>query len=381
MDKSLGLNDSSLHTQYVQQKNGIPKERIINYEDIGIIEDLVKCSICLEILCKPYECEICGSLFCEDCINEWNKINASCPMRCENFKMIRARPNTRKMLNLIKLRCINYPECSYTCDYWEIFEHEKTCPYQKIRCPNGNGKCIFEGSYKELSSHMNKLCPYLNIECGFCKAIIQKSFLEEHLDMHCKDRTLSVLNCFICNSNEDIRRCLCKKCYCYRCLEIDDYKIDCIKTCYLFNNNLNYTTQIYNISKHPLPINFEAKLLFSSVDWVRTGITFNKDIINEQSDVNCPQFDIYCLLEDLVQFYTLKSGWKNCFKNDNRGLKTGDIVTITLKNGEMRYSINDECLGGFIKVDLYDKKEMYLLVHSRNEKSKCQILYITEIFN
>jgi hypothetical protein len=369
---------NELHTQYVQQKNGIPKERILNYNKILIIEDLVKCSICLEILCKPYECEICGSLFCEDCINEWLKINVSCPMKCENFKMIRARPNTRKMLNLIKLRCINYPDCKYSTDYWEIFEHEKNCQFQKIRCPNGN--CEFEGSFKELSSHMNKDCNYLIIQCGFCKSKIQKNFFGDHLDNHCKDRTFYLQNCCICNSNEDIKRCICKRCYCYRCLE-DGEETECFKTCYLFHNNLNTTTQTYNISKYPLPLNFEVKLHFSQVDWVRTGITFNKEIINDQTDLNCPQYDIYCILEDLIQFYTLKNGWKNSFRNDNRPLKNGDNVTITLKNGELRYAVNDEDLGGFIKVDMTDKKEVYLLVHIRNDKSKCQILYITEIFN
>ena len=379
MDKMAAYSDANeLHTQYVQQKNGIPKERILNYNKILIIEDLVKCSICLEILCKPYECEICGSLFCEDCINEWLKINVSCPMKCENFKMIRARPNTRKMLNLIQLRCINYPDCKYSCEYWEIFEHEKNCQFQKIRCPNGN--CEFEGSFKELSSHMNKDCNYLIIQCGFCKSKIQKNFFGEHLDNHFKDRTFYLQNCCICNSNEDIKRCLCKRCYCYRCLE-DGEETECLKTCYLFHNNLNTTTQTYNISKYPLPLNFEVKLHFSQVDWVRTGITFNKEIINDQTDLNCPQYDIYCILEDLIQFYTLKNGWKNSFRNDNRPLKNGDNVTITLKNGELRYAVNDEDLGGFIKVDMTGKKEVYLLVHIRNDKSKCQILYITEIFN
>ena len=130
-----------------------------NYKQIPdskkeILYQKYNCSICLEILCKPYECEVCGSLFCEDCINEWLKINVSCPLKCDNFKMIRARPNTRKMLNLIKMRCINYPECNYTCEYWEIFEHEKSCPFQKIRCPNGH--CEFEGSFKDLKNHMFK---------------------------------------------------------------------------------------------------------------------------------------------------------------------------------------------------------------------------------
>ena len=327
MDNKISVYNEipSSHTQYVQQKNGIPKERILNYNKILIIEDLVKCSICLEILCKPYECEVCGSLFCEDCINEWLKINLSCPMKCENFKMIKARPNTRKMLNLIKLRCINYPDCNFSCDYWEIFEHEKKCPHQKLRCPNGN--CEFEGSFKDLKNHMYKNCSYINVECGFCKCKIQKNFLEEHLEKHCKNNTFYFQPCNICNSTEEIRRCICNKCYCFRCLE-DGEDIECAKTCYLFHNNLNYTTEIYNISKYPLPRNFEVKLHFSSVDWVRTGITFNKEIINDQSDVNCPQYDIYCILEDLIQFYTLKTGWKNCFRNDNRLLKNGDNVKI-----------------------------------------------------
>ena len=56
-------------------------------------------------------------------------------------------------------------------------------------------------------------------------------------------------------------------------------------------------------------------------------------------------------------------------------------MTITLRNGELRYALNDDDLGAFIKVDLCDKREMYLLVHTRNEKSKCQIMYISEIFN
>lgn len=94
-------------SQYVVQKNGISRERVVNVEQIAIIEDLIKCSICLDILSKPYECEVCGSLFCEDCINDWLKIKPSCPMKCSNFKIAKAKVNTRKLLNLLVLRCIN----------------------------------------------------------------------------------------------------------------------------------------------------------------------------------------------------------------------------------------------------------------------------------
>lgn len=138
---------------------------------------------------------------------------------------------------------------------------------------------------------------------------------------------------------------------------------------------------IYHISKYPLPKNFEVKLLFTSVDWVRTGITFCKDVIMEQSDVNCPQFDIYCILEDLIQFYTKNSGWKNCFSKQGRALKAGDTMTITFKNGEMRYAVNDLDLGSIIKIDMTHRKDMYLFVHTRNNKSRAEILYICELLN
>ena len=123
-------------SQYVVQKNGISRERVVNVEQIAIIEDLIKCSICLDILSKPYECEVCGSLFCEECINDWLKIKPSCPMKCSNFKISKAKVNTRKLLNLLVLRCINYPECDYQCEYWEMLDHEGKCTFQKIKCPN-----------------------------------------------------------------------------------------------------------------------------------------------------------------------------------------------------------------------------------------------------
>jgi len=122
-------------------------------------------------------------------------------------------------------------------------------------------------------------------------------------------------------------------------------------------------------------------LLFVCVDWIRTGMTFNKEIASDQNDANCPQYDVYCILEDLVQFYTKNNGWKNCFSRGGRNLKAGDSMTITLKNGELRYAINDVDLGSVIKIDLSRKKEFYLLIHTRNPKSKAEITYISEIFN
>ena len=46
----------------------------------------------------------------------------------------------------------------------------------------------------------------------------------------------------------------------------------CLKICYIFQNSIINTTNIYNISKIYTSKNFEARILFNSVDWVRTGI-------------------------------------------------------------------------------------------------------------
>jgi hypothetical protein len=369
------MNDNH---QTPSTKSGIAKERIKNIEKISVIEELIKCSICLEILNNPCECDACGSLFCEECISDWNKIKVSCPLKCPNFKIIKAKVNTKKMLNLINLSCINAPNCTYISEYSAIFDHEEKCEFQKIKC--SNFPCQFEGHYKELKSHLMNFCDSLIIECGFCKTKVKRSQYENHLDEHYREKTFNVLNCYFCESSDNLRKCVCKKSICYKCL-INGKNTDCINNCYMFHNSSKTTNLVYNLSKLALPRNFEVKILFGGVDWIRTGISFSKDIINDQNDSNCPQYDVYCILEDLVQFYTKHNGWKNCFTRGGRSLKTGDYMTITMKNGELRYAVNDSDLGSVIKIDLSKKKDVYLFVHSRNPKSKAEIIYISEIFN
>lgn len=370
------MNDSK---KVLLEKKKICFKRIVNLEKVQILEELIQCSICYELLDNPYECECCGSLFCEECINDWLTINPHCPLKCPNFIISRAKTNTRKMLNLLILRCINYPDCNYQCEYWNIFEHEDKCPYLKRNCPNS--PCTFNGNFNLLEKHLINDCNYLRYECGFCKMKINKVDFDKHLDEHYKNQTFYIVSCSNCKSNENLRRCLCKKSYCFKCIE-SQKNINCIKKCYLFHNNTKFTSEVYNLSKFVLPKNFEAKILFNSVDWVRTGICFGNEILHDQNDQNCPQYDIYCILEDLVQFYTVNSGWKKCFPNNNRkSLRAGDVMTLVLYNNELKYYVNSNDLGSVIKIDLQNKKDMYLFVQTRTNKSRAEILYISEIFN
>ena len=187
------------------------------------------------------------------------------------------------------------------------------------------------------------------------------------------------MKCEYCSSNEFLRRCLCKKIICERCLETQKNK-ECIRNCYIFQNGQNTTSTIYNLSKYPLPKNAEIKLYFEEIYWIRNGISFTTDIVNNQEDVNCPEFDIYYILEDLCQFYTLNGMWQNHFPR-TQGLRKGDCMIITYKNGELQYFINDINLGPAVRINIEGKPDPYLLIHCRNTKSKAEIVNITEILN
>ena len=54
---------------------------------------------------------------------------------------------------------------------------------------------------------------------------------------------------------------------------------------------------------------------------------------------------------------------------------------MILKNGIIKYSINGKEIEGCVKVHFYDKKEVYLLVHRREEGLECEIKSIKEIFD
>ena len=170
----------------VKVRGGISPERIINLDKLSVIDDLIKCPICFNYLNNPYECELCGGLFCEDCIQDWLKNKEKCPMRCPELKIKRADINSRKLLNVIELHCQNYPDCNFTAKYWDLLSHQEKCNFHKVKCPNQI--CKFKGKFSDLQSHLIS-CPYGNVQCGFCNALIPRKDMNEHLDNHKKNKT------------------------------------------------------------------------------------------------------------------------------------------------------------------------------------------------
>ena len=252
----------------VKYYGGITQDRITNLEKLELIDELIKCPICFNYLNKPYECELCGGLFCEGCIQNWLKNKQKCPLRCPELRIKRADINSRKLLNVIELHCQNYPDCDYVDKYWDLLAHEEKCNFQKIKCPNYC--CKFQAKFSDLKNHL-LFCEYSNIQCGFCKAIIMRAEIASHLEKHKKNNNFYIKPCSLCNSDQDIKRCLCNECICANCLEEND--ISSHRDCFAFMTGLNYTNKIYNVSKKPLPRNFECKITFLGVHWIRVGIT------------------------------------------------------------------------------------------------------------
>lgn len=304
--------------------------------------------------------------------------NPSCPMKCPTVEFEKANINTRKLLSLLRIKCEQAPDCTEEGEYWNMLEHESKCKFLPISCPYE--KCTFLGSFEKLSEHMMTDCKNMLVQCGFCSVKVRRKKLANHLEEHFQEKTFNIVACSICESEESLSRCICRKSFCLKCITNRKNK-DCVKECYIFTNGTNFTSSVYNLSKHKLPKNCEALIYFHSVEWVRTGISFSLDCVNDQVDANRPQYDIYCVLEDLVQLYTKKNGWRAHFKNERNGLKTKDKMKIIVKNNEMRFQINGDDLGGIVKLDVSKDKDSFLFIHCRNPKSKVELIYIREIYD
>lgn len=186
--------------------------------------------------------------------------------------------------------------------------------------------------------------------------------------------------CFYCGNKNDLKKCICKKYFCDKCIS-DNRNINCQNNCFVFNNNLNILTSYYQISKFPLPKNFEAKVHFNKVNMIRLGITFEPNIIEETKyDMDSPQYNIYYIGQHLNSSYTYKKDWHSLFKSD-RELKGGDDLILRIKDGNIYYLLNGNSISGSFSLDkdIINEKKMFLLIHRRNNKSECQLKYIYEL--
>ena len=65
------------------------EDRIVFTDDIKLIQELILCGICLQVVTEariPVECNSChNSIFCSACIKTWTHQNSSCPF-CHKYE-------------------------------------------------------------------------------------------------------------------------------------------------------------------------------------------------------------------------------------------------------------------------------------------------------
>ena len=240
---------------------------------------------------------------------------------------------------------------------------------------------ILSNEIKNLRNFANKEISKLKEEIKIIKDTI--SYYKETKNADYEKKPNEINNkrvCLNCGTKNDIKKCICGKYYCPTCIS-NEINIECKKQCYLFNNNLNTITEYYQISKFPLPKNFEAKIYYNKIDNnepIRVGITFDKNIIYEKTySLDSPKYNIYYRGN---RFYSYEKGWSDLFHSD-KNIKKEDYLTLKVKDGKLSYCLNGISLEDSYLINSNDinNKEMYLLIHRKNKVNECQIIYLYEL--
>ena len=111
------------------------------------ISPTFQCSICLDLVMDPVECENCSKLFCNECINGWLKNSNQCPNKHLFKKANDLDEWIKKSLNKIFINC-PYFKCNSKYNYNMWKNHLKVCNYKS------NGIQLFTPSGEEVFKWM-----------------------------------------------------------------------------------------------------------------------------------------------------------------------------------------------------------------------------------
>ena len=114
-------------TKLILNNNEINRGKLV--ANMTAVSPTLQCSICLDLVMTPVECQNCSKLFCKNCIDSW-LINAKeCPNKHPFVKKEELDEWVKKALGKIFLKC-PYKGCKsdYNYKYWT--DHLKKCPFK-----------------------------------------------------------------------------------------------------------------------------------------------------------------------------------------------------------------------------------------------------------
>ena len=88
--------------------------------DNNKLSPTLQCSLCLDLVMNPVECENCSKLFCKECIDSWLKNSAECPNKHIFKKKYTLDDWVKPALDRIFIKC-PYKNCnnSYAYSTWK----------------------------------------------------------------------------------------------------------------------------------------------------------------------------------------------------------------------------------------------------------------------
>ena len=132
------------------------------------VEDKYKCPICFLVMREVVQTH-CGHKYCRDCLFDWMKTSKKCPI-CKD------------VLNENQV----YPD---KCTTNEILGLE-------VLCPKLNQTCMWKGSLKHLTAHINDECLFTLMNCpNYCDQQIQRNHIDNHIKDVCLKRKIQCQHC------------------------------------------------------------------------------------------------------------------------------------------------------------------------------------------
>ena len=132
--------------------------------------DLV-CKICYLPSRNPHLSSCCGHTFCKSCINNLKEItevfSKACPVcRDSTFPVIQNKQIDRAVRSL-HVYCTNEKEgCKWQGEINDIVGHVNCCQYEDVKCTNSSCGNIVQRRF--LQNHMNFECAYRDLSCWRC---------------------------------------------------------------------------------------------------------------------------------------------------------------------------------------------------------------------
>ncbi|XP_065180536.1 TNF receptor-associated factor 2-like isoform X2 [Sycon ciliatum] len=166
-----------------KSKGGYPPEIVI-----GSVEKKHMCSFCSCILRYPVQVG-CGERYCLPCSDTLLSYPApKCPLCKEELdrKMqFRDMFAEREILSL-RVVCVNSKRsCPWSGVLKDWEDHNATCAYRLVPCPNG---CREDITQSQRDRHCMHDCMYRTVDCPQCNAAIAVARIDEHRREECAAR-------------------------------------------------------------------------------------------------------------------------------------------------------------------------------------------------